>query len=67
VRSDHELEAMLNEGDDLIAVIRGHLWVDFLLNTALEAALKQPEEATLDRLPIPARVDLAVAMGIIPR
>jgi hypothetical protein len=58
---------MVEEGDDLIAVIRGHLWIDFLLNAALEAALDHPEEAVLDRLPFPTRVDLAVALGVLAR
>jgi hypothetical protein len=56
--SDKDAGAMLQQGDDLTAVIRGHLRMDFLLNTAIEAAFDHPDEATLDRLSFPPKVDL---------
>jgi hypothetical protein len=65
--TDDDAESMLEEGDGLTSVIRGHLRTDFLLNTAIEAALDDPDEAGLDGLPFPRKVDLAVAMGIIPK
>jgi hypothetical protein len=65
--SDKDAGAMLEQGDDLTAVIRGHLRTDFLLNTAIEAALDHPDEATLDSLPFPRKVDLAVAMGVVSK
>jgi hypothetical protein len=57
----------LKQTDDLVAVIRGHLWIEFLLNTALEDAMSQPSEMSLDRMSFPTRVDLAVALGILSR
>jgi hypothetical protein len=60
-------ERTLEEGDDLVAVIRGHLWIEFLLNTALEEAMSNPSEIELDRMSLPARIDLAVALSIVDR
>jgi hypothetical protein len=54
----------LNADDPLQIIVRGHLYVDAELMKLIYEALPEPEAIDLTRLAFPARVDLAVAMGL---
>jgi len=59
-----ELERHLRGEDDVGVVIRGHLGLENALNTLLEVALPKGL-SNLENLRFPARVDLAIATGLI--
>ena len=59
-----ELERHLRGEDDVGVVIRGHLGLENALNTLLEVGLPRGL-SNLDNLRFPARVDLAIATGLI--
>ncbi len=59
-----ELERHLGGEDDVGVVIRGHLGLENALNTLLELGLPKGL-SNLDNLRFPARVDLAIATGLI--
>jgi hypothetical protein len=59
-----ELENHLRGEDDVGVVIRGHLGLENALNTLLEVGLPKGL-SNLDNLRFPARVDLAIATGLL--
>jgi hypothetical protein len=59
-----ELENHLRGEDDVGVVIRGHLGLENALNTLLEVGLPKGL-SNLENLRFPARVDLAIAMGLL--
>lgn len=59
-----ELENHLRGEDDVGVVIRGHLGLENALNTLLEVGLPKGL-SNLENLRFPARVDLAIATGLL--
>jgi hypothetical protein len=59
-----ELERHLRGEDDVGVVIRGHLGLENALNTLLEVGLPKGL-SNLDNLRFPARIDLAIATGLL--
>ena len=60
------LEAI--EGEDvLVTAVRGHQFLETLLVLAISEALPVPHVVEVKRLAFPLKVDLAVALGKIPR
>jgi len=59
-----ELERHLRGEDDVGVVIRGHMGLENALNTLLEVALPNGL-SNLENLRFPARVDLAIATGLL--
>jgi hypothetical protein len=45
--------------------LRGHLWVESVLNGLIEAKMAVPDALSIDRIPFAAKVDLAHALGLI--
>jgi hypothetical protein len=60
------LAAHLPRGDDFAAAIRGHLYLEHILMTFIQSALQRPDAVNLDRLHFPVKVDLAIALGLLP-
>jgi hypothetical protein len=56
----------INTDDVLGAVLRGHLYVEFELIRLIEAFFVEPSAIDLTRVSFPVKVDLAMAMGILP-
>jgi len=54
----------LSHDDDLIAVVRGHLYVESMLNRLIESLLPYPKEIENSRLGWPQRVELSLALGL---
>lgn len=50
--------------NDLVAVMRGHLYVEAAVNRLIDAMLPFPQELSDSRLGWPQRVDLALALGL---
>lgn len=46
-------------------VLRGHLWIESLLNGVIESRMRNAEALNLDRMTFAGKVDLAFALGAI--
>lgn len=46
-------------------VLRGHLWIESLVNGVIENRMKNPAALNLDRMSFAAKIDLAFALGAI--
>ncbi len=57
----------LRHDEDLVAVIRGHLYLEVQLNRLLDALLPYPDEISDSRLGWPQRINLALALGLKPQ
>src|SRR5882757_5423407 len=56
------------EGDDPVTpVLKGHLYLEHVLITAIRDALIFPDEVNVRQLSFPAKANLAVALGQLPR
>ncbi|NYE19612.1 hypothetical protein [Microbacterium immunditiarum] len=60
-----DVRAHVADPNLLMAVIKGHLWVERALNAALEIHAEQPSQIKLDRLPFATKLNIATAYGFI--
>ncbi len=56
-------EALTNE-DDLIVVVRGHIYLEVQLNRFLDSMFPFPEEISRSRFSWPQKVELALSLGL---
>jgi len=61
------LLAILNAGDPLVQIVRGHQAVDEALSAAVAEALAEPHAVEIDRMSFGLKLDLAVALGVLHR
>lgn len=61
------LVASLRHDEELVAVIRGHLYLESQLNRLIDTLLPFPDQISDSRLGWPQRVDLALALGLEDR
>jgi hypothetical protein len=61
-----ELVAVLNSSDKLGQVLKGHLAVEAVLGTALSTKMALPQAFQRMRLSFARKVQLAVALGLVP-
>lgn len=54
-------------GDGWQKLIQAHLYLEFIATRMLEAEFPNPEEISLSRMGISARLDLISAMGLVPQ
>lgn len=59
-------EHLSEESSRLEIVLRGHLWVESVMNGLIEAKLRYPDALEIDRLSFANKVSLAHALGVIP-
>ena len=64
--SEVELLDALKEADLLVTAVRGHQFLEALMNLAISEALVNPHAVEVERLAYPLKVDLAVALSMIP-
>jgi hypothetical protein len=57
---------VMNSRNTLTVVVKGHQCIESLLNLAISEVLAQPHAIEVKRLPFVLKVDLAVALGVIP-
>jgi hypothetical protein len=62
-----ELLKIVNQDDPLQVVLRGHLVRESSLIKLIESALRHPKEVELQQISFSRRVDLGVAMGVLPK
>jgi hypothetical protein len=48
------------------AVLRGHLYFEHIIMQAITEALSEPSQLDLRRLSFPSKLDLALALGLLP-
>ena len=48
-------------------LLKGHLWIESLLNSFLEAAAKRPAALRLDRASFSTKLNLCEAFGLLPK
>jgi hypothetical protein len=60
------LLAVLDQDEPLIMVVRGHLWIEAALELGLSEALRRPGAIDFGRMSFEYRVELAVALGVVP-
>jgi len=58
------LSEVLRHDDDLVAVVRGHLYIEIQANLLIESLLPFPKEIENSRLGWPQRVELSLALGL---
>lgn len=58
------LEAHLSGHSKIEVLLRGHLWVEYLLNQGLEGRMVKPRAYNVDRAPFSQKVDLSEALGL---
>ncbi|MEA2887707.1 MAG: hypothetical protein QOD11_2067 [Bradyrhizobium sp.] len=64
--SNEQLVDHLHGADMTNSFIRGHLYFEHILVEAITGALTNPFEIDLRRLSFPAKLDLALALGVLP-
>jgi hypothetical protein len=57
---------IVNQEDPLQVVLRSHLMLESALIKLIESVLPLPIEIELQQIPFSKRVDLAVALGVLP-
>lgn len=63
----HKLSEHLSDHSSrLEIVLRGHLWVESVLNGLIESKLAHPDALDIDRLSFANKVSLAHALGVLP-
>lgn len=65
-----DLETMkshLDGDDELLVIVRGHLYLEHVLIAFLTEALRYPEVIKFRRIPYPLKVDLCAALGVVPK
>jgi hypothetical protein len=60
-------EAQIVEIDMLTLVIRAHLYLEHVLIHTLKDAFPVPDAIQMRRLGFPAKLDLCIAMGLVPK
>jgi len=65
--TEPELLKELSSKDAFVAVVRGHQFLESLMNLAISEALPVPHTVEVFRLTFPLKVDLAVALRVIPQ
>lgn len=60
------LQVLWQDDEPLLVVVRGHQFLDELLNVAISEALAVPHAVEVGRVSFPLKIDLAVALRIIP-
>jgi hypothetical protein len=60
-----QLHRHLHSGSSLAMLLKGHLWVEVMLEDAIREAVFKPEHLDLDRLAFPAKVSLAAALDLV--
>lgn len=58
---------IVNQDDPLQVVLRAHLLLEETLMNLIESVLEFPDEIDLVQIPFSKRIDLAVAIGVLPR
>ena len=53
--------------DHVNAIIKGHLYFEHVLITAIQDALEYPDEVNVRQLSFPAKLNLATALGQLPK
>jgi hypothetical protein len=59
------VEHVVSPGTAFEILLRGHLWVEALLNQLIEAEAKDPQALDLERMGFRQKVDIAQAFGLI--
>ena len=62
--SSSELRDALMHDEDLIAAVRGHLYIEIQLNRLIERLVPYPEEIANSKLGWQQRVELALGLGL---
>lgn len=63
---DHTLfREHMSDPNLLAMLLKGHLWIESCLNTALEVAFENPDRAEIARLPFAAKLNLGLASGAL--
>ena len=57
---------VLSESKDLAAIIKGHLFIERILDRLIQSSLKSPEFLQDQRLHFYLKIDLACALGVLP-
>lgn len=60
------LQVLWQDDEPLLVVVRGHQFLDELLNVAISQALAVPHAVEVGRVSFPLKIDFAVALRIIP-
>ena len=61
------LERLFKDGDELRAVIRGHLYLERCLVLLIIRQLPESEQQSVLRSHFPEKIDRAIALGVLPR
>jgi len=67
IPTDAELLTVLNVPDPLTLMIRGHQCVERVLNLAISETLAEPHALEIERQTFAFKIDLAVAIGLVPK
>lgn len=62
-----KMKSHLDGDDELIVIVRGHLYLEHVLIAFLTEALRYPEAVKFRRIPYPLKVDLCAALGVVPK
>jgi hypothetical protein len=63
--SEEELLAVLNHSEPIVVALRGHQFVETVLNAAIAEALPEPHALEVSRIGCALKIDLGVALGLI--
>jgi len=61
-----ELVAHLEGADAMNSIIKGHLYFEHILSTSISDALPRPDELDIRRLGFLSKLDLTLALGVLP-
>jgi hypothetical protein len=61
-----EFTRQLNDPDPFVFIIKGHLYIEALINAIINGAFLEPSQLELDYMSFDRKVKLCVAAGIIP-
>jgi len=64
--TETELLAELSSNDPFVLVVRGHQFLESMMNLAVSEALPISHEVEVSRLTFPLKVDLAIALRVLP-
>lgn len=62
---DEARKHLLAERDDLLTVIRGHLYVEHVLIEFMRVALQKPTSLTIDRVNFITKLEICAALGAV--
>lgn len=64
---DHKkFDADMRSGDLLVVVLKAHLYLEHVLIQTLNDAFLNPEAARVRRMNFPSRLELCIALGLVP-